>query len=64
MRKSHRKLIVVVTGLALATGFILAANHSDRTRQRAMRLHSRNSISAHTFLISTNALATNQIQKP
>ena len=64
MRKSRIKLIVATLGLALAYGFILATSHSDRNRQRAMRLHTRNSISALTFSISTNALAGEQSQAP
>ena len=66
LRKSRRKLIVIATGLTLALtyGFLLATSHSDRPRQRAMRLHTRNLISTHTFSISTNVLASGQSQKP
>ena len=66
MRKSHRRLIVVATGLALvlASGFILATSHGARTWQRAMRIHARNSISTLTFSVSTNALAHGQSQTP
>ena len=66
MRKSHRQLIVVATGLALvlASVFILAIRHGDRTRQHAMRLHARNSVATLTFSISTNALARGPSQTP
>ena len=66
MRKTLRELMVVATGLALviASGFLLATSSGGRPRHHAMRLHTRNSISALTFSISTNALAKRQSQTP
>ena len=64
MKKPQRIFIMVAAGLILTCGFTLATSPSHRPRQRAVRVHTRNSIPTMSFSFNTNALASGQIQAP
>ncbi|MBP9903271.1 MAG: hypothetical protein V9H26_10935 [Verrucomicrobiota bacterium] len=62
MKKPPRAFIIIAASLMLTSGLLLATSPGHRTRQRPVRLHSRNSIATFSFSISTNALASVQRQ--
>ena len=64
MKRPQRMFVIVAAGLILVSVLTVATSPGHRTRQRAARIHSRNSIARMSFSFDTNVLASGQSQTP
>jgi hypothetical protein len=64
MKKAQRIFVMVAAGLMLVSVLTVATSPGHRTRQRAARIHARNSIATMSFSVRTNALAGGESQSP